>query len=90
MSLRIATVGDADAILGGAGTGETYALDRTMPRDEALAYWMGPDKQTVVAADTAGRVLGTYYCGANQTGGGAHVANCGYMVAADTGGRGVA
>lgn len=94
ISLRIATVGDADAIWAVLApvirAGETYALDRTMPRDAALAYWMGPDKQTVVAVDTAGRVLGTYYCRANQAGGGAHVANCGYVVAGDAGGCGVA
>jgi len=93
-ALRIATADDADAIWAVLEpmirAGETYALDRTMSRDAALAYWMGADKQTLVAIDAAGLVLGTYYCRANQAGGGAHVANCGYVVAAHAAGRGVA
>jgi ribosomal protein S18 acetylase RimI-like enzyme len=35
-------------------------------------------------------VLGTYYIRPNQNAGGAHVANCGYMVAEGARGRGVA
>lgn len=35
-------------------------------------------------------VVGTYYLRANHAGGGDHVANCGYMVATDATGRGVA
>jgi len=70
--------------------GETYALPRDMAEAAALAYWMGADKQTLVARDAQGRVVGTYYCRANQAGGGAHVANCGYVVAQDARGRGVA
>jgi hypothetical protein len=60
------------------GAGETYALNPAMGEEEALAYWLGADKQTFVAEDK-GAVLGTYYLRANQAGGGAHVANCGYM-----------
>jgi ribosomal protein S18 acetylase RimI-like enzyme len=69
--------------------GETYALPRGMARDEALAYWTGPDREAFVAAEGA-KILGTYYLRPNQQGGGAHVANCGYMTAADARGRGVA
>lgn len=36
------------------------------------------------------RIIGTFYLKANQSGGGAHVANCGYMVARGATGRGVA
>jgi ribosomal protein S18 acetylase RimI-like enzyme len=39
--------------------------------------------------EEAGHVLGTYFLRANHAGGGAHVANTGYMVAGDAGGRGV-
>lgn len=60
--------------------GETYTLDRDMSREAALAYWTGPDKQAFVA-EADGEVVGTYYLRANQAGGGAHVANCGYMTA---------
>jgi len=69
--------------------GETYTLPRDMSEAEALAYWMGADRETLVAEDE-GRILGTYNLRANQPGGGAHVANCGYMTAADANGRGVA
>jgi len=71
------------------GAGETYTLDRDLSRDAALAYWLGPDKETFVAEE-AGRILGTYYIRANQAGGGGHVCNCGYMTAPEAAGRGVA
>ncbi len=93
MRIRSAVARDADriwAILEPViRAGETYALDRAMPRDAALATWFAPDKQTFVA-EAEGLVLGTYYLRANQAGGGAHVSNCGYMTAADATGRGVA
>jgi len=69
--------------------GETYTLDRGMSEADALAYWFGADKETFVA-EADGVVLGTYYLRANQAGGGAHVANCGYMTGAAATGRGVA
>ncbi|WP_413204504.1 N-acetyltransferase family protein [Rhodospirillum sp. A1_3_36] len=69
--------------------GETYTLPRDMDREEALSYWMAPDRLCFVAEDQE-RVVGTYVLRANQTGGGAHVANCGYMTASDATGRGVA
>lgn len=69
--------------------GETYALDREMSQDAALAYWLGTEKQTFVAVDDD-RILGTYYLRANQAGGGSHVCNCGYMTAGWAMRRGVA
>ncbi|MBB4619689.1 GNAT family protein [Sphingomonas abaci] len=68
--------------------GETYALDPAMTEAAALAYWLGPDK-TGFVAERDGRILGSYYLRANQAGGGAHVANAGYMTAPGAGGRGV-
>jgi ribosomal protein S18 acetylase RimI-like enzyme len=69
--------------------GETYALDPALGEEGALAYWLGPDKEAFVAEE--GRaLLGTYYLRANQAGGGAHVANCGYITAEAARGRGVA
>lgn len=71
--------------------GTTYALDRDMSRDQALAYWFGPDKTGFVAEDArSGAVLGAYYLRANQGGGGRHICNCGYIVAPEARGRGVA
>jgi len=69
--------------------GETYALRRDMAAADALAYWTGPEKETFVA-EVDGLVIGTYYIRPNQEGGGAHVANCGYMTAPEAGARGVA
>lgn len=69
--------------------GETYALDRDLSSEAALAYWLGPDRESFVA-EAEGRVLGTYYLRANQAGGGAHVANCGYATHPEARGRGIA
>ncbi|MBY3102605.1 GNAT family N-acetyltransferase [Rhizobium laguerreae] len=69
--------------------GETYALDRDLSEADALAYWMGADRETFVAEED-GVVLGTYYIKANQAGGGRHVCNCGYMTDVAASGRGVA
>lgn len=70
-------------------TGETYALDRDLSEADTVAYWTGADRETFVA-EADGAVLGTYYLRANQAGGGAHVANCGFMTDAAATGRGVA
>ncbi len=69
--------------------GETYALPRDMTEAEALNYWRAADRETFVA-DDAGAIIGTYYLRPNQRGGGAHVANCGYVTALHAAGRGVA
>lgn len=71
--------------------GETYALDRDLSQADALAYWMNPAAWCFVAEDQEdGAIVGTYYLRRNQTGGGSHVCNCGYMVAPEARGRGVA
>ena len=69
--------------------GETYALDRDLTQAEALAYWFGEDKQTFIA-ERDGAILGTYYLRANQSGGGNHVCNCGFMTAPAATGQGIA
>jgi ribosomal protein S18 acetylase RimI-like enzyme len=69
--------------------GETLALDPNMTEADALAHWMAADKETFVAEED-GLVLGTYYIRSNQTGGGAHVCNCGYVTSAAASGRGIA
>jgi len=93
LTLRAATPHDHPAIWSilepVIRAGETYALPRDMTREAALAYWAGPDRETFVAVE-GGEVLGTYYLRANQQGGGAHVANCGYITAAHATGRGIA
>lgn len=69
--------------------GETYALPRSLSREEALAYWHAAGN-TVFVAEEDGAVVGTYVLRANQQGGGAHVSNCGYVTGPFATGRGVA
>lgn len=92
-TIRAATAADDDAIWAilepTFRAGETYPIPRDITRADALTYWRTPG-HTVFVADDAGRIVGTYYLRANQRGAGAHVANCGYMVASDAMGRGVA
>ncbi len=93
MLIRPATNGDASAIWTIMEpilqAGETYALPRDLDKESALAYWFSADREVFVAED-GGDIVGTYCLQANQKGGGAHVANCGYMTAASATGRGVA
>jgi L-amino acid N-acyltransferase YncA len=69
--------------------GETYPLPHSMSEMHAMAYWFAAAHEVFVAED-AGVLLGTYFLQANQLGGGAHVANCGYVTATCATGRGVA
>lgn len=91
--IRPATPADAAAItaliLPAIRAGESYALPRDMSDRDALAYCCAADRETFVMED-GGRLLGSYYLRANQRGGGDHVANAGYIVAADVQGRGIA
>jgi ribosomal protein S18 acetylase RimI-like enzyme len=69
--------------------GETYPLPGDISRDDAFAYWRASGNEVFVAED-GGWIVGTYYLRANNRGGGSHVANCGYIVAANASRRGVA
>jgi ribosomal protein S18 acetylase RimI-like enzyme len=69
--------------------GDTYTLPRDMTKEQALEYWFAPEKETFVFEEN-GAILGTYFLKANQQGGGAHVANCGYVTSAAAQGRGIA
>lgn len=93
MLIRPATPEDAAAIWAiiepVIRAGETLTLDREMSEAAALAYWFDTDKEAFVAEES-GAILGTYYLRANQTGGGAHVCNAGYVTGAAAVGRGVA
>ena len=70
-----------------AGETYTYAPDTTF--EEARQLWAGPGMRCFVAEDD-GRCVGGYMLHPNQPGLGNHVAHCGYMVAADARGRGIA
>jgi len=93
MIIRPATAADHDAIWAiiepVLRAGETYTLPDDWNRDKALAYWFAPPHQVFVAEDD-GQILGHYFLMPNRQGGGAHVANCGFMTAAEAVGKGVA
>jgi ribosomal protein S18 acetylase RimI-like enzyme len=69
--------------------GETYTLPCDMGQKNALAYWLSAQHEVFVVEEND-EIIGTYFLQANQQGGGAHVANCGYMTAVAATGRGVA
>ncbi len=93
MIIRAATEQDFDAIWPIfheiVAAGETNAYDPNTNREEALKIWLHIPRQTFVA-EVDGRILGTYYLKTNQAGPGSHVCNCGYMVASQARGRGIA
>lgn len=70
--------------------GETYPYARDMTAAGAHKMWLDIPEASYVAADELGKLLGTYYIKPNQPTLGAHVANCGYIVAENARGRGVA
>ena len=69
--------------------GDTYAVDPQISKADALAYWVTQAAATYVADGPDG-IVGTYYIKTNQPGGGAHICNCGYIVAPSARGQGVA
>ena len=93
MKIRPATDADREAIWNifheVVATGDTYALDPSISREDALAYWFAPGTHTYVAEQPAIGVAGTYILRPNQLGGGSHVANAGFMVSASARGQGL-
>jgi len=93
MKIRPATDADRDAIWNifhqVVAAGDTYALDPNISREDALAYWFAAGTHTYVAEQPAIGVAGTYILRPNQSGGGSHVANAGFMVSASARGQGL-
>jgi len=93
MEIRPATDSDRDAIWNifheVVAAGDTYALDPNISREDALAYWFEPRTHTYVAKQSAIGIAGTYILRPNQSGGGSHVANAGFMVSASARGEGL-
>ena len=93
MLIRSAADGDNNAIWAIMEpiirAGKTYTLPRDMDKTSALAYWFSGEREVFVAEEN-GEIVGTYFLQANQQGGGAHVANCGYVTTAAAQGRGIA
>jgi ribosomal protein S18 acetylase RimI-like enzyme len=93
MKIRPATDADRDAIWNIfheiVAAGDTYALDPNISREDALAYWFAPGNHAYVTEQPAIGVAGTYILRPNQSGGGSHVANAGFMVSASARGQGL-
>lgn len=93
MKIRRATDADRDAIWHifreVVGAGDTYAFEPNISREEALAYWFASGTYTYVVEESAVGVAGTYILRPNQSGGGSHVANAGFMVSASARGQGI-
>ena len=93
MKIRTAIDADHNAIWSifheVVATGDTYALDPNISREDALAYWLAPGTHTYVAEQPGIGIIGTYILRPNQSGGGSHVANAGFMVSASTRGHGL-
>jgi ribosomal protein S18 acetylase RimI-like enzyme len=68
---------------------DTYAFAPDIAEADARRAWLDVPAAAYVALD-ADRVVGTYYIKPNQQGPGSHVCNCGYVVARDAEGRGIA
>lgn len=72
-----------------AQSGQTYGYPTNITKQQAQKKWLETPVRTYVAK-VDGEVLASYYIKTNQEGPGAHVCNCGYMVAASARGRGLA
>ena len=71
--------------------GDTYPYSPSITRDEAFDVWIATPQATYIAEEKEnGEILGTYYIKPNQPSQGAHVCNCGYIVADTARGRGAA
>jgi len=70
--------------------GDTYTFSPQSSEAEIHKAWVEIPRATFVACDADGRLLGTYFLKANQPGLGDHVCNCGYVVAPQSQGRGIA
>ncbi len=68
--------------------GDTYAVPRDITREAALAVWSPPGARVFLAETD--RPAGTFYVKPNQSGGGAHVCNAGFVTAPEARGQGLA
>lgn len=93
MNIRLFQHGDEDALWSMLEptfrAGDTYAFPSDCSRESALNYWLNPT-HTVYICELSALPVGTYLLRPNQSGGGAHVANCGFITAPASRGRGVA
>jgi len=93
ITVRLATQHDWDSIWpffkSIVRAGETYAFDTQISRLDALDLWVKNPRETYVVEEQ-GKILGSYYLKTNFQGNAAHTCNCGFMVASEARGKGVA
>ncbi len=93
LQIRLATDADFEQIWpifhNIVAAGDTYTYPPDTNQQQAYQLWMQAPRLTFVAEED-GEILATYYIKSNQTGGGQHVCNCGYMVSPKARGRGLA
>jgi ribosomal protein S18 acetylase RimI-like enzyme len=70
--------------------GDTYAFSPAISEKEARQIWVKAPAVTFVAVNDKDDILGTYFLKPNQPALGAHVCNCGYIVAENARGQGIA
>ncbi len=70
--------------------GATYAFACDMTEQQAKQVWLDNNLVTYVAQNEAGDLVGTFYLKANFAGNADHICNCGYIVAEQAQGKGVA
>lgn len=70
--------------------GETYSFPPDISEEEAHDLWVIVPAATYVAIDGDNTILGTCFLKPNQPGHGAHICNCGYIVAEQARGLGIA
>jgi ribosomal protein S18 acetylase RimI-like enzyme len=70
-------------------SGATFAYAPMSTEAEIRETWIDESSATYVC-ESGASVVGTYYIKPNQPGRGSHVCNCGYLVAPDAEGQGVA
>ena len=70
--------------------GETYAFSPDITAEGAYKVWIEAPAATFVAVDSNQAIVGTYYIKPNQPALGAHVCNCGYIVAEHARNQGLA
>ncbi|UCF86381.1 MAG: GNAT family N-acetyltransferase [Desulfobacteraceae bacterium] len=69
--------------------GETYAFSPDITEEETRTVWVDMPSATFVAVDENNEVIGNYCIKPNHPALGAHVCNCGYVVAENSRGKGV-
>lgn len=84
MTIRPAAPADADAIWrifhAVVAGGDTYTFLPDTPREDAIAYFLGPGITSWVIENQEGRIVGIYKLIPNHGGLGSHVANASFMV----------